>query len=65
MVNQNLRGNTLGQQLPTSPIIHIFTNAIQGDQIVNVIATTASTMYMTSVTTAREILPDLYLPRLA
>ena len=59
MVNQSLRRNTFGQQLPTSPIIPIFTNTIQGDQVVNVTATTASTMHMTSVTTTGEIFPDL------
>ena len=50
------------QQLPTSPIIPIFTNTIQGDQVVSVPATTSSTMQRTSVATTGEILPDIYLP---
>ena len=62
MVNQSLRGNTFGQQLPTYPIIPIFTNTIEGDQVVNVPGTIASTMHTTSVTTVGEILPDFYLP---
>ena len=61
MVNQSLRGNTFRWQLPTSPIIPIFTNTIQENQVVNVPATTASTMQMASVTTSGEILPDFYL----
>ena len=39
----------------------IFTNNIQGHQVVNVPATISSTMHVTSVTTAGEILSYHYL----
>ena len=54
MVNQSLKGNIFEQQLPTSPIIPIFTNTIQRDQVVSVPTTTGSTMHRTSVTTAEK-----------
>ena len=38
---------------------YILTNTIWGDQVVNVPATTASTIHMTRVNTAGKILPDM------